>query len=206
MHFTTATAVASGLILARTVVAQSYPGFDPELVETSLRTFWCQQQVSACPLLCGDRGTTTTTNECFSSNLYYACVCSDGKSPDLEKYSQTIPYFTCSHVVERCVDNCEGANLCAQKCRENKPCGAQGLPEDKNSTKSTKSTTSKTSTSLPTATDDKKEGDDFEKGFGSTDKEDDSKDSGASSMLSIKSSYGLATVIVGLAAGFTIFL
>jgi len=203
MHFTTATAVASGLILARTVAAQTYPAFDQDSIEESLKTFWCQQQVSACPLLCNDRGTTTTTNECFAENLYYSCVCSDGKSPDLSLYSQTIPYFTCSTVVEACVDNCGGGNICAQQCREKKPCGAQGDPLQKNKTTTAKNSSSKTSTSLPTATGDKEE-DDFDKGFGN--KEDESKDSGASSMLSIKSSYGLATVIVGLAAGFTIFL
>jgi len=202
MHFTTATVVASGLILARTVTAQSYPTFDQNSVDESLKTFWCQQQVSACPLLCGDLGFTTTTNECFAENLYYSCVCSDGKSPNLSLYSQTIPYFTCSTVVEACVDNCAGANICAQQCREKKPCGAQGDPLQKNKTTTSTKNSSKTSAPLPSATD--KEEDDFEKGFGN--KEDESKGSGASSMLSIKSSYGLATVIVGLAAGFTIFL
>jgi hypothetical protein len=203
MHFTTTTTVvASGLLLARAVAGQNYPGFDPEAVAPSLKEFWCQQQVSACPLLCNDRGTTTTTNECFPENVYFACVCSDGKEPDLKKYSQTIPYFTCSNVVEACVDNCAGANLCAQQCRENKPCGAQGLPQNKTSTK--KPDSSKTSsTNLPSATD-KDDEDDFEQGFGN--KKDEDKDSGANSMFSVKSSYGLATGIVGLALGFTIFL
>jgi len=200
MHFTTATAVASGLIFARAVTAQVYPAFDKDSVSDSLKTFWCQQQVSACPLLCGDRETTTLRNECYPDNLYYDCTCGDGKSPDLSLYSQTIPYFTCSNVVEGCVNNCAGNGLCGQKCREDKPCGAQGDPrKNKTTTKNGSTMTSTTSTALPTET--------FEAGFGST-KTDVSKDknSGASSMLSFKSSYGLATVIVGLAAGFTIFL
>lgn len=200
MHFTTA-AVASGLLLAGAVSAQSYPAFNPDSIAESQKIFWCEQQISACPLLCNDRKTTTQINECYPENLFYTCICSDGKSPELAEYSQTIPYFTCITVVEECVANCEGNGICGGQCRENKPCGAQGDPTKNKTTTDTKSST-KTTTSLPTAT---QTGDDFEAGFGST-KDTKDKDSGASSILSFKSSYGLASVIVGLAAGFTIFL
>ncbi|RPA88285.1 hypothetical protein BJ508DRAFT_5189 [Ascobolus immersus RN42] len=201
MHFTTSTVVASGLLLARAAVAQNYPAFNPDAVENSLKEFWCQQQVAACPLLCNDRETTTASNECYPENLFFSCVCSDGQEPDLRLYSQTIPYFTCSHVKEECVDNCKGAGICGQQCRENKQCGAEGLPQNKTSTK--KPTSSKTTTALPDATDKPKEDlDDLEQGFGG--KKDEDKDSGANSMFSVKS--GLATGIVGLALGFTIFL
>nr|POF26003.1 hypothetical protein CFP56_22151 [Quercus suber] len=84
----------------------------------------------------------TIDNDCDSSTLTYACVCSNGLSPNITEYSQTLPYFICTEWGSQCVSNCNGNTDCQSACREDHPCGA--LSPTRVNTTSTASTMSST--------------------------------------------------------------
>lgn len=75
----------------------------------------CLQSTTGVPL----------SNDCTASTLTYACVCSDGLSPNLTQYSQTLPFFICQEWGNQCQSNCAGDSLCVSDCRSKHPCGAQ---------------------------------------------------------------------------------
>jgi len=178
--------------------AQSYPPFYAEDVDLNQRAQWCVAQEAACPLLCYDRGTLDTENWCDVETVDHRCVCDDGKSPDLEVYSQTVPYFICTHQVNLCVDNCNGIALCATRCREEKHCGAKDPPKTNGTT--TDKVTKPTASSTKSAADEK-----FTGGFGTEGSKSDSDDE-ESGAASIGKQYGMGLVIVGLGAVVTLFL
>lgn len=88
----------------------------------------------------------TDANSCNSDNLSYACVCSNGLSPNVSEYSQTLPYYVCTEWGNQCVSGCGQDNTCSNNCRANHPCGAQNPTRVNTSTITT--SMSKTSSGL----------------------------------------------------------
>ncbi|KAI9892365.1 MAG: hypothetical protein M1814_001567 [Vezdaea aestivalis] len=122
------------LILSALVALASLPSFgsaqsiDPKSVDKPTRLFWCQTQITQCPLLClqlPGNSAGTRQNSCDADSLSYACVCSSGATPNVTEFSQTIPYFLCTESNNQCVKNCGGASACQDACRSSRPCGAQ---------------------------------------------------------------------------------
>jgi len=199
MQLTTKIAALGLLTVVSAQGTSVYPPFVAEDVVGFLRQQWCVSQIAACPLLCADRRTDTVANECFTENLYYQCICSDGQSPDLKKYSQTVPYYQCTHVVSLCVDNCRGGAICADNCRKDLPCGSESPPPSNSTTAST-TRTSSTSTPAPTGTGD------FQDGFAQAGdgKGNNIKSPSAASSLGLSATFG--GLVAGIAAGVMLVL
>lgn len=167
-------------------------------IDESTREFWCQSQVSQCPLLCQDLGKTDIKNKCYPENLFYECVCTGNTSPNLTEYSQTIPYFQCTLDQSDCIKGCGAAgNDCSNQCKKTFKCGATD-PKKANKTKTASaSKASKTSSSSSDDTDDD--------GFGSAGDSDDDDDGDDSSDQNaagrIGGTIGTALVALGVAAG-----
>lgn len=207
MHsFQTAAIVAGSLLLGLQVQAQQlYYPINITNVPMSTRTYWCQSQLTQCPLLClqnnGTDASKTTTNDCDPESLDFHCVCGNGISPNASEYSQTIPYFECQEYGNECVANCGGDSSCQSACRDKNPCGAQD-PKRVNAT-------STSSTAAPSGTDGSSGSGTptvFKPFGGSTSASDSGKKNGAQAALEVGRSYGLAMVFTGLFAGFALIL
>jgi len=137
--------------LAAMVGAQQTYTINPKNVPLWLRDTWCQNQQTQCPLIClqtSAHSAETRQNTCNSTLLTYACVCSNGLSPNLTQYSQTLPFYICQEWGNECVHNCHDDAACASSCREDHPCGAQDpAPPNK-----TAMTTKMSTTGLPQGT------------------------------------------------------
>ncbi|KAK3700902.1 hypothetical protein LTR37_015705 [Vermiconidia calcicola] len=120
-------AYAFSVLLASASAQQVYT-IDPRTVDQATRDFWCQSQQTQCPLICLQppaRSSETRQNDCDSDALTYSCVCSNGLSPNVSEYSQTLPFFLCQEWGTQCAADCGQDNTCASSCREDHPCGAQ---------------------------------------------------------------------------------
>jgi hypothetical protein len=100
-----------------------------------------------CPLICEQTSGSGTTiqNNCDPTQLTYSCVCSNGLSPNVSQYTQTLPFYICQEWGTQCVSNCGQDNTCADNCRSQHPCGAQNPVRQNTSTLS--STTSSAASS-----------------------------------------------------------
>lgn len=146
MKTTAALAFASSLLLT-SISAQEQYSIDPSSVSNSTRQAWCTSQLAQCPLIClqtAGNSAATESNTCDADSLTYSCVCSNGLSPNVTEYSQTLPYYICQEWGTECVSNCGSDSSCASNCRSQHPCGAQN-PTRANSSTIT-STMSKTNT------------------------------------------------------------
>lgn len=214
--FKNSVALVAGSLLLSVQAQQLYYPINITAVPLSTRTYWCQSQLTACPLLClqnnGTTDSTTTANDCDPTTLDFDCVCGNGLSPNASEYSQTIPYFECQEYGNECVANCGGDTSCESDCRTQNPCGAQN-PTRVNVTSTTSSTTGPTSgasasgsavvfngfggaSSTPTS---------GSSSSGSSSGSSSSK-SGAQAAVEVGRSYGLAIVFTGLFAGFAMIL
>ncbi|KAF2221939.1 hypothetical protein BDZ85DRAFT_135155 [Elsinoe ampelina] len=119
---------------------------NPNSVPQSLRQYWCDSQITQCPLIClqYNGSTGAIANDCDSSNLSYECVCSTGISPNASEYSQTLPYFVCTEWGNQCVTACAGSSSCADDCRTKHPCGARNPTRVNSTTASTMAATGST--------------------------------------------------------------
>jgi hypothetical protein len=152
---------------------------------------WCKFELSSCPAICRELDTRPVmVNECDPNQLTYGCLCGNGQQPDIEQYSLTMPYFTCTEFGNQCVAKCgRDDHTCQSACRSENPCGAQN-PKPPNST----ATASATASSSTSSTDD---GNTVFEGLAG-----DSKKPSAASVLEMGRGYGLAVVLGGLFAGF----
>ncbi|KAJ9651928.1 hypothetical protein H2198_008824 [Neophaeococcomyces mojaviensis] len=210
MYFSTY-ALAAISVLFTSVHSQS---IDPNEVPLSLRDSWCTNQISACPLICTqetDGSAATYSNTCDPATLAYSCVCSNGLTPNITEYSQTIPYYTCTQYNNDCVTNCGLANnACADNCRTSNPCGAQ------NPTRVNTTSTSSTSTATATGSGSESSGTGTAvySGFGSaasstsgsqsSDSSTSGSKSGAAMVVDMGRIYGLGVVAAGIFAGFAL--
>ncbi|EWC44589.1 hypothetical protein DRE_06670 [Drechslerella stenobrocha 248] len=140
MYFSTSIAAVALTSLLSVVSAQTYYSVNPDDIDQGTKDTWCSNQVAACGALCLDQSSgEATVNSCDTETLVFSCLCADNKVPNATEYSQTIPYFLCTHSVQTCVNNC-GLG----------PCGATN-PTRKNAT-STATTATKTAGSRQTGT------------------------------------------------------
>lgn len=171
--------------------AQDYPVVTPDDVDKDTRAGWCTQQIAMCPNLCFDQSQVDAdVNECNPDELTYKCICLDGSSPNLTEYTLTMPFFLCSKSKEMCKDNCKGEQNCANACFTGKECGAKN-PKRINTTSTTtllsptaSGTASSTASGTGTHT-----GNPFDTSIAAT-------------IESWGSAYGVAVMIIGMAAGF----
>ncbi|KAH7304885.1 hypothetical protein BKA65DRAFT_416103, partial [Rhexocercosporidium sp. MPI-PUGE-AT-0058] len=62
---------------------------------------WCSSQKSTCGLLCSGG---LQSNDCDTATLAFDCTClSNGSSPGLQYYTNTMPTFICEHIFGDCV-------------------------------------------------------------------------------------------------------
>ncbi|TLD33835.1 hypothetical protein PspLS_01404 [Pyricularia sp. CBS 133598] len=118
--------VAATALVAQVAAATDYP-IDPSSVTLQTRKNWCNSEVTQCPAICLDTGSggKPRDNSCDPVTLNYACVCSNGNSPNLTEYSLTMPYHKCVQFQTNCVTACGASNnQCSEDCRVNNPCGA----------------------------------------------------------------------------------
>ncbi|KAF1818086.1 uncharacterized protein K489DRAFT_420370 [Dissoconium aciculare CBS 342.82] len=130
------TQLAAIAVCIATAAAQY--AINPNSVNNDTRRAWCTSQITQCPLIClqtPGNSATTRSNTCDWPSLTYSCVCSNGVSPNISEYSQTIPFYICQEWGNQCVSNCgSGNSACQSDCRQNHPCGAQNPTRQNTST------------------------------------------------------------------------
>ncbi|KAK3348833.1 hypothetical protein B0T25DRAFT_569498 [Lasiosphaeria hispida] len=110
----------------------------------------CPNQITACSALCGKTSTNTCTSnnngsdDPFQSITYcYQCTCSDGSTPDLAKYANTVPTLVCERTLQNCQYSYSQIGLSA-------PAGA--CPACGDDTPAPKATTTAAATTIATTT------------------------------------------------------
>lgn len=190
------------LALAGAMVVSADYYVDPSTVSLSDRKAWCNDQRSTCPFICLQTSTgAPLVNECDPDTLFYGCLCSDNKQPNMTEYTLTLPYHMCTRWGSNCVAACGSNNKCAAACREDHPCGASD-PTRVNTTSS--STTSSSATQTPT-------GDVVHNGFadgssGGDGNNNNNNKGNSAGALSFGSAYAGAIAAAGLFAGFVLVL
>jgi hypothetical protein len=185
------------LALAALSAAQEQYHIDPESVKGPTSDYWCTQQKSQCPIICsmqpGVKTQNTIENECYPESLTYSCICEDNSTPNITKYTQTLPYFICTEWGNQCVKDCGQDNTCSDKCRSEHPCGAQD-PFKPNATASrtpSSSSPSQTTTDNPDPT-------------GLLGETSTALPGAAPAMLNLGASYGMALTFAGFFMGFAL--
>jgi len=79
--------------------------FNATSVPLNTRTAWCRSQIQTCPEICLSAGTNVDSSEnaCDFNTIAYTCSCLNGFTPDMARYTNTIPYFVCQQVTSQCV-------------------------------------------------------------------------------------------------------
>jgi len=198
---------------ARVAITQT---IDPNSVPLPTRQVWCDSQMAQCPLIClqeAGNSAGTYANTCDPTSLTFACVCSNGLSPNASEYSQTLPYYICTQYNTNCQQSCGNDNTCAAACVQNHPCGAIN-PTRVNT--STITTMPATSTTDGVAASTGSDGSVVYTGFGggaaatTTAASGNSGSSGSSAatrlVINIGEMYGLAVVAAGIFCGFSVML
>ncbi|CAK4012988.1 Hypothetical predicted protein [Lecanosticta acicola] len=93
--------------LAAVTSAQNYStsgalSVDDSQLSESLRQAWCRAQTNSCPQICGGQA---SPNTCDPTTLNYTCTCTNGNTPNISSYDQTIPSFVCAQWKTNCVAN-----------------------------------------------------------------------------------------------------
>ncbi|KAI9684385.1 MAG: hypothetical protein M1829_002195 [Trizodia sp. TS-e1964] len=138
--------ILSSLLFSAVAVAQnsSLP-IDPGSVALDTRSNWCLSELNTCPLLCGG---ASQANTCTAENLNFSCLCSNGSSPALELYTNTLPFYVCQEFIAQCIRNAPNDATKQAACKANNHCGtlnASAVPA------ATTSTSTSSSSSTPTA-------------------------------------------------------
>ncbi|EED21714.1 conserved hypothetical protein [Talaromyces stipitatus ATCC 10500] len=121
-------------------------GFNLGEVSSTILGQWCQGERNTCPQVCGG---SASANDCDSTTLNFDCTCSNGTTPDLNPYENTIPFYVCQENYKQCIQN-NPNDLDAQKqCKANATCGTIIL-DAASSTSAAPSTTSAVSTAAAT--------------------------------------------------------
>jgi hypothetical protein len=217
----TATALASAALLSLAAAQDQYT-INPDSVTEANRKFWCNSQITQCPvsraipifnhkssnnllsqLIClqpPSETPTTNDNTCDSDTLDYSCECGDGLRPNVTQYTQTMPFFICQEWGNQCVTACNGDNACSSACRQDHPCGAQDPIKPNSSTLSStmSSSASRTASNADATTD--SSGGTVYSGFGGASSTGDSSSAEESSGSSSDSSNAADSSSAGRAA------
>ncbi|KAG6039639.1 hypothetical protein E4U41_002388 [Claviceps citrina] len=181
---------AAAASLSATAVADYY--IEPSSVSIRIRTNWCAQEKSTCPLICQQmEPRTTLVNTCDPNTLEFGCLCGNNMQPNVSEYSLSLPYFVCQEWVQQCQKACD-TNACKSDCVQNHRCGAQN-PSRPNTTKTVEVTSTATDGSNTIYTD----------GPGGSNNGGSGK-KGAATALEVGRTYGLAIVLTGLFARFAL--
>ena len=179
---------------------------------------WCTDQKASCPLLClqiPGASAVPSSNTCDDTSLSYSCVCSNGQSPNISQYSQTIPYYECTQAATNCVNNCaQGDTSCQSACRNDHPCGAQNPVRVNSSTLSAAASTSASGAvatgSSEASTTTGSGGSDATAAFGgsgsSSTGTSDAAGRAQAMALGVGRTYGLALVLAAVGGGFVFIL
>ncbi|KAF2474663.1 uncharacterized protein BDR25DRAFT_254995 [Lindgomyces ingoldianus] len=96
---------------------------DPNTVSNDNKSTWCAAERHTCPEVCGGIGKTKAGgNECSTTNLNFTCTCSDGTSPNMSDYQQSVPALMCREWFSRCII-ASGENLDQQLLCKAVTCG-----------------------------------------------------------------------------------
>ncbi|KAB8291156.1 hypothetical protein EYC80_009844 [Monilinia laxa] len=136
-------------VLALVAANDANNTIDPNTVDPSLRSQWCTGEINTCGTLCsGDYD----SNTCDTATLNYTCTCSsNGSTPGLQYYLQTMPTFICEKIYQDCIaageNDAAAQKLCTQA--ETKNCGK--LDPDKYVPAATSSAASSSASATATA-------------------------------------------------------
>ncbi|KAJ5577865.1 uncharacterized protein N7459_006829 [Penicillium hispanicum] len=121
-------------------------GFNIGLVKPDELNSWCQGQRNVCPSIC--KG-STKQNTCDPKSLSFNCVCSDGSTPDVSPYIQTVPFYVCEATFGQCISSHPNDADGQKACKQAATCGSKNA----SATDTTSTSTSASSTlSLTTST------------------------------------------------------
>eukprot|EP00834_Sanchytrium_tribonematis_P003845 NODE_164_length_14719_cov_1.036252.p9 type:complete len:168 gc:universal NODE_164_length_14719_cov_1.036252:2002-2505(+) len=118
-------------LLVSSVFAQSETPTDWDVnytktIDSSTKASWCARQVYACKTICyTSDNPEPKSNTCDADTLNYSCTCGDGVVPKLSTFTDTIYYYECNEVKNRCAQNCGGkANeqQCKSDCQNKYQC------------------------------------------------------------------------------------
>ncbi|KAI9838214.1 MAG: hypothetical protein M1837_002529 [Sclerophora amabilis] len=108
-------------ILAGLAAAQQTNGttsINPGEVQPAERNAWCIAQRNSCRSLCYNE---IKDNVCTQQDLKFECVCSNGTTPDLGAWTDTIPDHACQINYERCLAGTTDSDE-QKKCKDQYNC------------------------------------------------------------------------------------
>ncbi|KAK9772000.1 hypothetical protein SCAR479_11319 [Seiridium cardinale] len=137
------------ILASATIVSAGSSTFtiDPSSVSLSQRATWCTSEINVCGDVC-----TASQNSCDPSTLDYDCACSDGTTPDMNEYVNSLPYFICEQAYENCITdnagNAAGQGNCTTSIKDK--CGTKNATDPTTFTTSkSQSVTTRTATNTP---------------------------------------------------------
>ncbi|CAI7594086.1 unnamed protein product [Penicillium glandicola] len=141
-------ALASSVMAANSTDTYTLPtDFNIGLVESGLLSDWCSAQRNTCPEICK---IGTKLNSCDASTLKFSCVCSDGSTPDVTPYQQTVPFYVCQATYAQCITSHPNDAEAQRACKKaSANCGSKNASEV---TTTASSTVASTTLALATAT------------------------------------------------------
>ena len=86
--------------------------------------------------------------------LQFDCVCSDGKTPDVSQYVQTVPFYVCQANFAQCIQNHPDDADGQKACKEAAHCGSKNASSSSTTTTASSSSSATTTLSMATSTDD----------------------------------------------------
>ncbi|EEA25841.1 hypothetical protein TMatcc_005920 [Talaromyces marneffei ATCC 18224] len=124
-------------------------GFNLGLVPSTTLSAWCQGERNTCPLVCGG---AASANDCDANTLNFDCTCSNGTTPDLTPYKNTIPFYVCLENFNQCIANHPNDLDAQTACKANATCGTIDLSAVSTTSASSSSTTAASTTAATAAT------------------------------------------------------
>ncbi|QKX62480.1 uncharacterized protein TRUGW13939_09641 [Talaromyces rugulosus] len=114
--------IVSALVARAAASNYTFPaGFNLGEVTPAQKRSWCLAETNTCPQICGG---AASPNDCDPDTLNFDCTCVNGTVPDVEPYTNTIPFFVCQANYDQCIQN-NPNDLDAQKaCKDNANCGS----------------------------------------------------------------------------------
>ncbi|TGO52841.1 hypothetical protein BOTNAR_0312g00020 [Botryotinia narcissicola] len=195
-----------GLSIVALVAAQSSnETIDPNTIDAPTRSQWCTAEINTCGTLCSgavDANTCDTISKIHShenpcsNSLNYTCTCSsNGSTPGLQYYRQTLPTYICETVFAKCIAAGENDAAAQKLCRETEAKNCGQLDPDNYTAPAT---TSASSTASATAT--------GTSAASATSTSAAATSSAAASALNIGREYGTGIFAAGVAAVFGLML
>ncbi|KKY29134.1 hypothetical protein UCRPC4_g00166 [Phaeomoniella chlamydospora] len=99
--------------------ASATSGFDSSEVSASTKESWCLAELNTCRTVCG----SASTNTCDDTSLTYECTCSNGTTPDLTAYTNSLPYYICQETYIQCIEDHPNDADGQADCAEAEVCG-----------------------------------------------------------------------------------